>query len=88
MRRGVCAGGALVSVAEFFATHAIDGRATIQGQPENPERWIARIENTWGDVSYWHCQSNELDIIALDPQAEARVLLGFRALGGRPRKPS
>lgn len=77
-----------MSVAEFFQQHAIDGRAVIQGQPDSPERWIARIENGWGDVSYWHCQSNEMDIIALDPQTEARVLLGFRSLGGRPRKPS
>lgn len=77
-----------MTVAAFFETHAIDGRAVIQGSPDHPERWIARIENTWGDVSYWHCHSSEMDIIALDPQTEARVLLGFRALGGRPRKPS
>lgn len=77
-----------MTIAAFYESHAIDGRAVIQGQPDNPERWIAKVGNIFGDVSYWHCQSNDMDIVALDPQTEACVLLGFRALGGRPRKPS
>lgn len=79
-----------MSIAQFFESHAIDGRAVIQGHPDSPERWIAKVGNIFGEVSYWHCQSNDMDIIALDPETEARVLLGFRALGGRPRtrKPS
>lgn len=77
-----------MTIAAFYQQHAIDGRAVIQGQPHNPERWIVKASSILGEVSYWHCQSNDLDIIALDPDCEARVLLGFRALGGRPRKPS
>jgi len=75
-----------MTVAAFYASYAIEGRAVIQGRPENPERWIVKVGNPYGEVSYWHCQSNDMDIIALDPECEARVLLGFRALGGRPRR--
>lgn len=77
-----------MTIAAFYEQHQIDGRAVIQGHPDQPERWIIRAASIVGEISYWHCQSNDYDIIALDPECEARVLLGFRALGGRPRKPS
>lgn len=70
-----------MTVAQYYAVAVYDGRAVVQGEPWEPQRWIARV-----DDEYWHCQSDDGRVIGLDPSYDVRVLLRFKAIGGRPRK--
>lgn len=58
-----------MTVAEFYAQHAVDGRAVLKGTVGQPERWIARLRGV-GGLSYWLCGDEVIDkVVPLDPES-------------------
>ncbi len=46
-----------MTVAEFYAKHAINRRAVLEGTQENPRRWLVRAQSgvAGGHVAYVYC---------------------------------
>lgn len=74
-----------MTIAAFYDTACVDGRAVVVGTFETPAEWIVRVRNAVGDVGYWHCASANCEIVRVDPAMEVAVLQRLVNLGGRPR---
>lgn len=75
-----------MTVAEFYAAHAVDGRAVVRGTTSDPTRWIMQARGI-GGVGYFVCHHDCTEAIrqvgadvALD-----RALRAIRPCGIRPR---
>lgn len=69
-----------MSVAEFYAKHAIDGRAMLRGRGRPPRHvqadapaWIVRI-SAFGRTTYWLCKRDDFEIAVLDPTGDVTAL--------------
>lgn len=46
-----------MTVAQFYAAHAIDGRALLEGTIEHPVRWLVKVRQiaVGGQTAYVYC---------------------------------
>lgn len=63
-----------MTVAHYFETHAIDGRAALgRKTPFEPPTWISKA-TAHGRVSYWLCKRDECQIEQLDAEADVKTI--------------
>lgn len=63
-----------MSVAEYYAQHACEGRAWLRKNQHQGHRWIVCARAINGAVSYWLCGSETVEIIELSPLHPIPVL--------------
>lgn len=77
-----------MTVALFYATFALDGRAVVRGPDADPDEWIARCVTADGRWGFFLCYRDREQLRQLDAQGEApaRSLTGVgRVLQHRTR---
>lgn len=64
----------IVTVADFYAAHAVDGRACLRGSASHePPTWIARAQ-FHGRSTYWLCKRDAFEIELLDPLQDVKTI--------------
>lgn len=69
-----------MSVIEFYAKFAVEGRAPLRGRGRPPKQlpsdapaWVVRI-SAYGRTTYWLCKRDEFEIHLLDPTSDVTTL--------------
>lgn len=62
-----------MTVAEYFAAHATEGRAFLRGRASTDRAWISKA-SAHGRSTFWLCRDNAEGIDLLDPLMDTRFV--------------